>query len=78
MKHKATSYTYSFVVTLHDGFLPLVVDVSRNGDPYCRFSEGIFLSCDGEKFNKMPLNEKIKLWKHINYYGNNVGKHELN
>lgn len=77
MKHIATSYTYSFVVTLHDYF-PVVVDITRNGDSYCRFSEGVFLSCDGKRFDKMPINEKIKLWEHINYHGNDVGEHELN
>lgn len=75
-KNKKQTYTYSFTVISHDYF-PYVVDITRNGDAYCRFSCGSFLDMEGNKFDDMPIDEKFKIWKWMSRYGNCVGEHDL-
>ncbi len=76
-KNKIHRYKYSFSVTSKDLFLPLKVDIVRDNTPYCIFYEGAFLDTAGNKFDKMPIDEKFKLWKHINYYGISVADNDL-
>lgn len=70
-------YKYSFIIIQADTAFPEIVDITRNNVPYCRFSNGSFLDYNSDKTKNMSIDEKVKIWKHINYYADKVDDHEL-
>ncbi len=73
---KTRTHSYSFKVVKEDDISSRII-ITRNDIPYCQFLNGVFMNPGGVEKKDMPSSEKILLWKHINYYGDDVAHKDL-
>lgn len=73
---KTRKHSYSFRVVKEDDISSRIT-ITRNDTPYCQFLDGVFMNPDGVGKKDMPSSEKILLWKHLNYYGDDVVHKDL-
>ncbi|MCI8353335.1 MAG: hypothetical protein HFJ58_07195 [Clostridia bacterium] len=73
---KIRTHSYSFGVVKEDDISSRII-ITRDDTPYCQFSKGVFMNPGGVGKKDMPSSEKILLWKHLNYYGDDVVHKDL-